>query len=121
MEKKYKITKEECQSQIDVRMPVVCSGCGGKIEPIDTVDNSDAPTYWPGCLKCFAFDYGSKPEIYQTAEKMVDEHGFRAYSYDNQPDKETELELFNYWRSGQIRGACVTVRQILKVYESVTP
>lgn len=112
----YKITKEQCQSNIDKRMPVVCCGCSGKIEPIETVDNADNPTFWAGCLKCQCFDNGTTPEIYSTATKMVDERNFWAYHFDKQPDKVKEPEAFQYWRTSQIKGTVSIVTDILKLH-----
>ena len=116
MGKKYKITKEQCQSDIDKQMPIVCTYCGGKIEPIETIDNADNLTYWPGCNDCMRFDHGTSPKIYEIAVKMVDERYFRAYSHEQMPDKEKEPLSFDYWRKNQISGTVRIVTNILSLY-----
>lgn len=113
IEKKYRITKEQCQSNIDKRMPVVCTHCGGKTEPIETVDNSGNPTYWQGCNDCEIFTSGTSPKIYETAVKMVDERRFRVYGFKQMPDKEKEPSSFDYWRKSQIGGTVDVVTDIL--------
>ena len=116
MEKNYQITKEQCQANIDKRMPIVCTCCGGKIEPIATVDNSGNPTYWQGCEECAIFNGGTSPKIYATAVKMVDERHFVAYSFDSMPDKSKDPSGFDYWRKSQIRGAVSVITDILSIY-----
>lgn len=116
MEKEYRTTKEQCQSNIDKRMPIVCTCCGGKIEPIETVDNSHNPTYWQGCNDCMKFDNGTSLKIYETAVKMVDERHFRAYSFNEMPDKEKNPSGFDYWRKSQISGTVGVVSDILRLY-----
>lgn len=116
MEKQYRITKEQCQANIDKRMPIVCTCCGGKIEPIETVDNSDNPTFWQGCLNCSKFDIGTSPKIYETAVKMVDEMRFVAYRFKEKPDKEKDPSMFDYWRKSQISGTVDVVTDILNLY-----
>lgn len=115
----YKITQQQCQKSIDDRMPIVCSSCGGKIEPIETVDNSNNPTFWSGCLSCNMFDSGVSPEIFKTAEKMVDERNFRAYSFDKMPDKNENMQKYEYWREGQIRGTTRIVMDILEINNKI--
>jgi hypothetical protein len=88
--KKYMITKQHCQKMIDESMPIICTCCGGKIEPIKTVDNADNPTYWQGCKKCMRFDSGTSSKIYNTAVKMVDEFHFMAYHFNEMPDIESK-------------------------------
>jgi len=115
---KYEKTKKQCQAQIDKRMPVVCCGCGGNIEPIKTFDNSHNPTYWSGCLKCMCFDGGTEPKTYEIAKKMVEDCNFRPYRYDKIPDKDKEPERFEYWKSNQVKGAVYIVNDILRFNES---
>ena len=74
----YITTKEQCQKRID-EMRNVCTCCGGGLVPLETVDNSNRPTYWIGCEKCQKFDNGTKEKIFKIAVKMVDERRFRAY------------------------------------------
>lgn len=117
----YVTTKAHCQKMIDARMPIVCSSCGGKIEPIETVDNADNPTYWSGCmaLNCHCFDYGTKPKTFKIAEKMVKIYHFTAYGHDPEPDKLTNKELYNYWMKCQIRGTVRIVEKILRLNDEI--
>ncbi len=113
--KEYQTTKEQCQKTIDKNNRTICSGCGEKIEPIETVDNSRQPTYWSGCNKCNVFDNGTNRKNYGIAKKMVIEFNYRAYSYEEEPNKEDSLERYNYWLSGQIRGTVRIVEKILRL------
>ena len=65
----YKITRETCQSNLDPNW--VCEDCGGAIEPIDTVDNSGDPTFWPGCLTCSRFTHGVPSWVRNIAAEMT--------------------------------------------------
>lgn len=51
----------------------VCGICGGKVEPISTVDNSNNPTYWPGCMKCSRFHTQIDPIFYKIMVKIIPE------------------------------------------------
>ena len=75
----YQITKEECQASIGKN---VCSSCGGKLEPIETVDNSGRPTFWTGCMACCRYDSGVLRETFEIAKVLVERHGFKLYSFD---------------------------------------
>ena len=68
--KEYKITKEQCQQQIHG----VCEGCGGKLEPIETVDNSHDPTFWVGCTHCSCFRSGVERIYFEIARELVKEN-----------------------------------------------
>ena len=74
----YKITKERCQNSID-STEYICDYCGGKLEPIETVDNSNNPTFWTGCKSCSRFTAGCPPTVFEIAKRMVEEHHFRYY------------------------------------------
>jgi len=73
----YKTTREQCAAEI---VGVVCSGCGGQLEPIETVDNSDHPTFWPGCMACSKFNYGVDPKIFRVARRLVESYYVLRYS-----------------------------------------
>jgi len=107
----YITTKKQCQKQID-KYKNVCRGCGGKLTPIETVDNSDRPTFWIGCKKCTVFDNGCNLNEYKIAKKMVIEKHFRFY-HKQEPDKNREPEKYNYWLTSQIRGTCRIVNDVL--------
>jgi hypothetical protein len=63
----YQTSFEECASKISG----VCEGCGGKLEPIETVDNSNNPTFWQGCRHCMCFRSGVKEIYFKIARKLV--------------------------------------------------
>ena len=109
----YKITKEHCAKKISG----VCSQCGGKVEPLETVDNAGDPTYWNGCNKCQKFDNGVEPELYEIARRMVTERNFRYNNYII--DKENDsVEKKQYNLECQISSACGVVRDVLFYYKS---
>ncbi len=111
--KEYQTTKEHCQKMINDNNRPICSGCGGKIEPIETVDNSGNPTYWSGCMKCQMFNNGTIIKNYMIAKKMVLEYNYRAYPWDEEPDKKNDLDKYIYWLHGQIKGTVSVVEKIL--------
>ena len=83
----YQTTKEQCQQEIDATGHV-CKYCGGKLEPIDTVDNARNPTFWIGCMTCERFGHGCSPETFKTAKRLVEECGFYYYKSDNSASDE---------------------------------
>jgi len=106
----YKITKQRCQDNI----MGVCSRCGGKLEPLETVDNARRPTFWSGCPECFCFDNGVPQRVYDTAKILVKEEGYRPCSntcYDNDSD-----DLKRHKINSQISGACGLVRDVLRIH-----
>lgn len=115
---KYMITEQECQQGIDKRGNV-CSGCGGVLTPIETVDNSDNPTFWSGCLQCGVYESGVSKLIYEIAKYLVTERHYRPYSHDQEPDKEKNPEGHKYWVSSQIRGQARETAEIIRVYEKL--
>lgn len=116
--KEYRCTKEDCQAGIDLNN-LVCSHCGGKREPIETVDNSHNPTYWPGCMACQRFDYGVKPVVYEIAKKMVTDQHFVCYSHMDHPHGKDE-QYQKYWLESQIGGTTSLVRDILNFHSQLT-
>ena len=113
----YQITKKQCQKQIDSRSEIVCTYCGGKIEPIETVDNAGRPTFWVGCNNCSHFNGGVSPKIYNIAKTMVTEYGLRPYSHIEMVVKEKDPERWQYNLHSQITGAVSIVHDILKLNE----
>lgn len=111
---KPNISYEDCQKQICG----VCAGCGGKLEPLETVDNFGQPTFWAGCKKCSTFDYGVSPRIYGVAQKLVDEQHFVCYRHLMPKGGESQ-DTLDYYRVNQIRGTCDLVTKVLNVYEKV--
>lgn len=117
MKTKYITTKRQCQSIID-KYGNVCRGCGGKLEPIKTVDNSNNPTYWAGCMTCSVFDNGAPLLIFKIAQRLVVDKWHRAY-HESEPDKNTDPEKYNYWLSSQIKGTCNIVSSVLTIHKEL--
>lgn len=89
----------------------VCTGCGGKLEGIKTVDNSGSPTVWAGCNKCSIFNGGVDREIYIVARRLVMEDHERPYSSMSESDYKT-VEEKEYYFSCQIQGMSRLVSRI---------
>lgn len=115
----YQISREQCQKQIDENGNV-CSQCGGVLVPIDTVDNAGSPTHWIGCLICERFDHGVKYLIFEMAKYLVTERHYRAFHYEQEPDKTKEPDRHKYWLDGQIGGMSNQVNEIVRLYEKST-
>lgn len=113
----YVESKDECQRKIDA-IHLVCSHCGGEREPIETVDNSHNPTYWPGCLACSRFDYGVDPVVYEIAKELVDNRNYIHYSHMDNP-KNNDEAYKKYYRESQIGGATGLVRDILSIHSKL--
>ncbi len=77
---KYQITKIQCKKQIPKGN--ICDGCGGYLEPIETIDNSWNPTYWAGCRKCHVFTTGATKKIFKIARKLVKKGRLEPYTHD---------------------------------------
>lgn len=111
--KVYRTTKDKCQSMISG----VCSCCGGELKPMETVDNSDHPTYWAGCEACNRFDWGIPVEIFQIAKFMVEKRNYVHYSHIDKPgtnNYETP-EYADYYTKIQIAGTASMISEILRV------
>jgi len=115
--KNYITTKEQCQSLID-KYNCVCNQCGGKIEPAETVDNIDRPTYWAACLSCGIYTHGVDLETHLIAKFLVDEKDYVPYRHMDKPQKE-DTEKYEHWRRSQIAGACYTVRDVIGYYKEL--
>jgi hypothetical protein len=66
-------TKEYIQSEercLEGCKDKVCLRCGMPLSPIETVDNSNRPTFWGGCLNCMIYSPGTSKEIYDIANKI---------------------------------------------------
>ena len=113
MDKQFRITKEACAAGING----ICPRCGGKLEPIETVDNSGNPTHWSGCNACMTFTNGVPPLIYRTALLLVDD-GYRPYSFIIEDKKYSDAKKMGD-RQTQVAGACDTVRNVLRIYKQV--
>lgn len=119
----YIVTKEQCQQDIDSKPPVVCPRCGGKIEPVETVDNSGNPTHWRACLSCDCLSYGVPVEVFMTAKTLFEKHGKIAFRHLKEPVKDkldNYLQDYKYYKESQIGGLSSEVLTTLNVYNEIT-
>ena len=109
-QKEYVTTEEQCRKMISG----VCCGCGGKLVPIETVDNSRRPTFWSGCNVCGHFDSGVKLLAYRVASKLFEE-GETAYHHLDRPgiNKNEASGYADYYRREQTRGLSHMVSRVL--------
>lgn len=96
MREKYKTTKAECKKRIHG----VCPGCGGKLEPIETVDNSGDPTFWVGCKHCSCFRSGVDRMYFEIARELIEQGDLIPYSFDRRTDAIDD----EYWLRTQTAG-----------------
>jgi hypothetical protein len=114
--KTYSISKEHCQRMI---VPdSVCSQCGGLVEPIETIDNANHPTYWAGCNTCCRFDWGVSQLVFSIAKEMVDNRNHIAYSYLGVKHNHPEAE-WPEWYKSQYSGTCRMVRDVLDIHSKL--
>lgn len=110
---KYQITKKICQKAIDERGNV-CSYCGRDIVPIKTVDNSNNPTYWPGCMHgsdAGNFGVGVKKKVFELAERLICD-GKRSFPHMEKQEYWTHPEMRLYWFEHQVSGMCTNILQM---------
>ena len=108
MRELYRITKKQCEQSIG---NVVCEGCGGRLEPIETCDNSGNPTFWVGCHHCQAFRSGVDKKYYEIARKLVTTGVITPYRHLNKYDYEKRGMMGYYWDS-QTAGLSETIEYI---------
>lgn len=106
---KYVETKEDCQKHIWG----VCSRCGGTPEPIETVNNSNEPTFWVGCLHCSCFCTQVTPLVFKIGRALVEKYGFQANHSNSRFEYEDSPERLEYWTDEQTRSACIIVDQVI--------
>ncbi len=105
---KYQITKEECKKQIKG----VCEGCGRKLEPIETIDNSNQPTFWVGCKHCSSFRAGVSKVYFDVARELVKKGEFVPYSHLQKNEYENTPERLDYWFDSQTAGLSHRIAQV---------
>ena len=105
---KYQITQEQCQKNISG----VCGGCGGKLEPIETVDNSGNPTYWIGCNHCSCFRSGVEKEYFEIARELIEHNEMVPYSHMQRSDYENDPDRLLYWLDSQTAGLSHSIKRI---------
>jgi hypothetical protein len=114
-EKIYKTTKEECEKQIHG----VCEGCGGKLEPIETVDNSNNPTFWVGCTHCMCFRSGVEEKYFKIARRLVEDEDIIRYNHMKKSDYDTP-ESLDYYLCSQTVPVSYVVAKIDKLLKEST-
>ncbi len=110
----YKTTREQCQSRIGL---LVCEGCGGKLEPSETVDNAGSPTFWVGCNICSCFRGGVLRQYFDIARKLVNNDEMLPYPHLKREDTEDDPGGLDYWLNTQTAGLArniVYIHQLLK-------
>ena len=98
---KYQTTKADCQKAIDERGKV-CPGCGRRIIPLKTVDNSGRPTYWPGCVHCDRFTCGTEKKNFEIAKNLFTEKGWFRPAPIDAPDASSSKGYIEYYNSVQL-------------------
>lgn len=107
----YKTTKEQCEKQIHG----VCEGCGGKLEALETVDNSGDPTFWVGCNHCSCFRGGVEKRYFRVAQGLIESGEYTPYSSMRKCDYEDSPERLAYYLDTQTAEASWLVRRIDKL------
>jgi len=110
MTRKYIVTKKECEEEIKTRNRV-CEGCGGKLTPIRTVDNSSNPTYWAGCKHCSCLRSGVKKMYFNIARILVETKTILPYSHMKQP-LDIDTGYMEYYLDTQTAGLSAIIAQI---------
>ena len=95
----YVTTEQECMERISG----VCEGCGGELEPIETVDNAGNPTFWRGCRNCSCFRSGIERVYFEIARELVEKNIIRPYHHDPIPSPE-DKNIYDYWLNSQTAG-----------------
>lgn len=113
--KKYATSKKKCQEMIKG----ICAGCGGKLKPIETVDNSGEPTFWSYCEICDRLDWGVEKVIWQIARQLVTKHHFIAYLTCEKASYQKNEKERKHWINTQTRGATKIVINVLNEYKKL--
>lgn len=115
--KQYVVSKEYCQNKINSKH--VCRQCGGKIEPIETVDNAGNPTYWSGCLCCNIFTSGVDRMVYEIAKKLYNDDDVIYYNHMESPNENKSHGYKEYYDKSQIGGIALYI--VNKVFKYTHP
>ena len=105
---KYQTTKKQCQEMIKG----VCEGCGGRLEPLKTVDNSGNHTYWVGCEHCSCFRSGVDRRYWEIARELIEKGEMIPYSHMNKHEFEDSKERLEYWFDSQCAGLSKEIRYL---------
>jgi hypothetical protein len=109
---RLKIDYDRCLEQINNVENCVCEGCGGKLEPIKTVDNAGTPTYWVGCKHCSCFRSGIEKEYYKIARELVEDNVLKPYHSMSRADYSDTPEKLEYYYDSQTAGLSHIIRVI---------
>jgi len=101
------ITEEQCREKIKG----VCEGCGGALEPIQTVDNGGNPTHWVGCKYCMCFRAGTEKIYFDVARYLVEKDIIAPYSYLKKEHGKGEIST-DYYLCSQTAGLASVVKKI---------
>jgi len=104
---RYKITKKQCRDSISG----VCPGCGGKVTPIKTVNNSDEPTFWSGCERCGRFCHGIEKVYFEIARDLVEKDILRPL-HSLSPSGDDDAVDREYYLSTQTSNLSPIIEQI---------
>jgi hypothetical protein len=115
MKKKYQITKKQCQEGIRG----VCEGCGRKLSPIETVDNTGNPTFWIGCKHCGCFRGGVEERYFKIARTLVEKEDLFPYSHMRKSEYTTDKQL-DYFYDTQTACLSLLMPKIEELFESYT-
>lgn len=113
--KEYKITPVQCMEMVGDN---VCPGCGGKLVPIETVDNAGNPTFWAACETCSTFQWGVPKIVQIIASKLVIEGGHVEYTHLG-PSYDLEGNSLAQWQRSQIAGTTGLVSKVIKFYNEI--
>jgi hypothetical protein len=106
----YQTTFDECLQRIN-EYDGVCEGCGAKLEPIETLDNSNNPTFWQGCKVCICFRSGVKRKYFEIARELVKNKILIPYPHIDFYEYNTPEKLEYYYQC-QCAGLSHTIAQI---------
>lgn len=105
----YVTSKQQCEDSIIKNH--VCERCGRQLVALETVDNSNNPTFWSGCMHkdnpieadWGHFTKGVPIEIFNLAEKIVCQEGSYYDSLEKRDYNKTKEDK-EYWFQEQQSG-----------------
>ena len=107
----YQITEDQCNKNI---AGLVCHACGKPLTAIETVDNSNNPTFWSGCRGCGTFYGGVEERTFRIANELAEDMGTPYISEDPRPNLRNE-EAVEEWMRARRRRACRIVHYFMPV------
>lgn len=107
----YVVSKEVCEKLI-AEGGKVCEGCGRELVAIETVDNSNRPTFWQGCEHCQCFRRGVDPIYFRVARQLVEDGTIIPYGHMCRKDYGKTPENLEYYFDSQTAGLSHIIKQI---------